>query len=646
MRKMQKNLLENAEKKHFSEEQMAVLSDEAFTIAELRRAFRYFDCQRQYYTDDETADEFKRCVQILRPALAVNFCANSIAIMDFLFPLRRDYLLGPEKKKEILELLIQTENASFADGLLRLMLDVPELCQNYKLAGGKAIFPSLVRDGYVIGDAKEASLLWLPVWTSYLGRILKEHPDVDFDEFLENMDVSDADGEGYRKISLNDKKIFESEMRKNPYTEKLKEAGFLDEGDITDENREDSFIGTIQYSKKQFDSSTAERFMQIAPEAEFRLAETYYDVNITADARNRSICMIFSVYQGVSGQNGQISPYGRMSSFKLLLFGNGKAYEELRLKNGRRLIPLTLKTLGQKMERENNPFFWDAWAAIMAVKSQINPFMKDIVRDMGEKTRQLRMPPVSLDKMLEYHSRSDFMTGYYKKAKDICVNWNKRNLAASYLLLQCKSRVDDKSFRKLLQVTDQELMKLAQEAHSADSCLRKVISGYISQTVQASEEEGIEIRDYVNMCMETKEKISLRFQSMKKLKEAHNKVTERHYIKGTRKVTVPKGSKFLTLRRKLPQEFEWIKSRQRLIEETAMQHHCVWSYADRITKDQTAIYSFLDKSGRFSNGKEDTRYTLEFGLDKKGRYFIRQIQGKYNQGNTSELYEHVKNLLV
>jgi len=72
----------------------------------------------------------------------------------------------------------------------------------------------------------------------------------------------------------------------------------------------------------------------------------------------------------------------------------------------------------------------------------------------------------------------------------------------------------------------------------------------------------------------------------------------------------------------------------------------VWSYADRITKDQTAICSFLDKSGRFSDGKEDTRYTLEFGLDKKGRYFIRQIQGKYNQGNTSELYEHVKNLLV
>ncbi len=497
----------------------------------------------------------------------------------------------------------------------------------------------------MIGGTKGIDLGTLSAWASYLKRILKEHPDAVFDEILENADVSYADEGGYRVINLNYGKIFWEEMRKNPYTEKLKEFGFLDEGDITHENKEDPFIVLIRYKKRRFDDSIVKQFMQIAPEAEFRLAEPYYDVSITADARNRSFCMVFSAYREVGVRNGQISPHDRMGNLKLLLFENGKAYEELCLKNGKRLIPLTLDTIGRKMHYEKDPFFSGIWEAIIAVKSQMNPFIKDIARDMGEKPRQLRMPPVSLDKLLEYHSRSDFLTGYYKKAKDVRVNWNKRNLAASYLLLQCKKRIDGKSFRKLLQVTDMEIMELACGTETAGACLEGLISGYISRAVRASKEDCIEICDYINMCLKTKEKISLRFQSMKKLTEAHNKVAEKFFIKGTGEVKIPKGSKFLALRRKLPQEFEWIKSRGRLIRETVMQHHCVWSYAGLITEDQAAIYSFLDKSGRFSDKKEGTRYTLEFGLDKKGGYYIRQIRGKYNQGDTSGLYKYVRDLI-
>lgn len=43
-------------------------------------------------------------------------------------------------------------------------------------------------------------------------------------------------------------------------------------------------------------------------------------------------------------------------------------------------------------------------------------------------------------------------------------------------------------------------------------------------------------------------------------------------------VKVPKGSVFLSLRQRLPDLFVWIRSRQRLIQESVWQHNCVSSY--------------------------------------------------------------------
>lgn len=53
--------------------------------------------------------------------------------------------------------------------------------------------------------------------------------------------------------------------------------------------------------------------------------------------------------------------------------------------------------------------------------------------------------------------------------------------------------------------------------------------------------------------------------------------------------SVPKNSRFKDL--KLPSEFEYITTKKRLVKETAVQHHCVWSYTNSINKDRCAIYS-------------------------------------------------------
>lgn len=50
------------------------------------------------------------------------------------------------------------------------------------------------------------------------------------------------------------------------------------------------------------------------------------------------------------------------------------------------------------------------------------------------------------------------------------------------------------------------------------------------------------------------------------------------------------------MRKLLPPEYEWITTSKRLIEESAIQRHCVWQYEDKIKKDKCAIYSYVSKS--------------------------------------------------
>ena len=83
------------------------------------------------------------------------------------------------------------------------------------------------------------------------------------------------------------------------------------------------------------------------------------------------------------------------------------------------------------------------------------------------------------------------------------------------------------------------------------------------------------------------------------------------------RVSVPKDTVFKKLRKILPTEFEWIKTRKRLNKESLMMGHCVWSYGDEINKDKCAIYSFIDEEGKYSTEGCRKRYTLEFQFVKK-----------------------------
>lgn len=146
------------------------------------------------------------------------------------------------------------------------------------------------------------------------------------------------------------------------------------------------------------------------------------------------------------------------------------------------------------------------------------------------------------------------------------------------------------------------------------------------------------IIDYFNMCKTMKKKINLCFTSAKKLKEAHNRLSEEYTAKRTPKVTVSKKSKFNSLRDILPEEFEWIKTTKRLVHESCSMHHCVATYANKINADHCAIYSAISP---FDN----KRYTIEFCIDSKQNYYIRQCYGVWDSDCPVEFWSYIESFL-
>ena len=95
---------------------------------------------------------------------------------------------------------------------------------------------------------------------------------------------------------------------------------------------------------------------------------------------------------------------------------------------------------------------------------------------------------------------------------------------------------------------------------------------------------------------------------------------------------------YTKLRKLLPKEFEWIKTKKRLLKESEIQHHCVWTYGGKINADKSAIYSFV-------YAPENKRYTIEFVYGNNGEYKIWQMQSCCNKGHSKEAYEYVKSFL-
>lgn len=319
----------------------------------------------------------------------------------------------------------------------------------------------------------------------------------------------------------------------------------------------------------------------------------------------------------------------------IVVFGdNNTIYYEFR----NRLIPLSVKKLISFLDYfpSKVTFGKELFNAIFSFYRRLNPFVNDI--DGVIKQNNYFIIPLNFNELLQYHSKKDFFLNKYKLSSSININYNKRDMTASYLIIKSWNMVAPEHRNKLLQIKESPYFLSSSNSYSR-SC-EVFLMEYIIENLGGDYKYDGEIirlaKDYVKMCRLAKQKIKINFRAVAALREAHDRVSESVYMKETPLVKIKKNTRFKELRKILPDEFEWIKSRKRLIKETVMQSHCVWSYADKINRDTCQIYSYVNENGE--------RFTLEFRISRK-KYILVQAQGKYNQADTSTVKEYVNQIL-
>lgn len=387
--------------------------------------------------------------------------------------------------------------------------------------------------------------------------------------------------------------------------------------------------------------------------------------------------------------SGNLQSYDEMKSNKnnIVIFPNGDIYKEIK---NEKLVPISFKELYDLRNLNNDTK--KLVDCIISEVSKMTPIFKDISRDF----EITNLFPIKFNDLYKYHTKNELMKDMYGLAKDLSINYNKININLSYLIVKSYNYVNDRSKKILIQLKDKDnsILKLVNRciAKRWQRCTykRKVfffLQSIIIYTINEKTDWGktrkkhieenlnfiaenildaefnefeedcaddmvIQVGDYVNMCIysnkRVKPKVDLSISNIHTLIEKHNDVSWLSRKSGTKPVKVPKDSVFNDLREILPKEFEWIKNRKRLILETELQHHCVWSYADKISSDMCAIYSYVDKDGSKSlcNDGKPKRYTIEFNFNKQnGTYYVEQVQGKYDAVNSSGMRNYIDKIL-
>ena len=308
-------------------------------------------------------------------------------------------------------------------------------------------------------------------------------------------------------------------------------------------------------------------------------------------------------------------------------------------------FPLSMKALYPFFECKMVADYFNALADITH-----NLLLKDVLRDMSE-CKHTFVSPIRYEDTVQYHNKAEYFKASYKNASIIKWNYNKHNVNLSYMVLKALSVVSVADYG-MLQNTPEIMLKYIDipvyGKGAASAILTEFLAGFY---IERDSSIGTTAKDFVNMTRNSRKDVVLHY-SIKRMVDEHNHFNDKqdyaYYSARVPVFKVPKNSKFNTLRKILPKSFEWIKTKKRLINESIMMHHCVWSYHDRIQSDVCAIYSYMDEKGEFDVAKKNIpkRYTVEFIFNPRtNSYEIRQIQTAYDRYGGELLRDHILSIL-
>lgn len=236
--------------------------------------------------------------------------------------------------------------------------------------------------------------------------------------------------------------------------------------------------------------------------------------------------------------------------------------------------------------------------------------------------------PCLVKEAAQYHNKRDLMLSLYH-CDDLNINLNKRNCNAVYALSKIYKRMTDEAFAKALQIDNIKYQHVGRERCRFAYMIYNALYGtYIAN------DNDVLLRDAIYDEYNHK---SISLLSPNTITERHNERNKKAEAKKV-KFSIRKDTKFKTLIDNMPLEYELIKTPERLVAETHMQHNCVALsdfYANKIRNDKSLLYSVIF---------EDKRHTIEIAGDR-GHYKAIQCYKACNQHPSEKLMQELKQIL-
>lgn len=258
---------------------------------------------------------------------------------------------------------------------------------------------------------------------------------------------------------------------------------------------------------------------------------------------------------------------------------------------------------------------------VFGLLSEYNPTWKDIIAHIGE-YHQMGYP-VEAQQIMSARNKNDLF--HRLLGSRVPVNYNRISLIDGILTLRMEPLIKENELPLFAQVVKEGWLEKAKQSllagrrpalidtAFAEELLGRMLGLYYNNkdmkntNTDANRYREVSVyRDYVRLCVLRGQGVSFRYNSYRRLLREHDALMRTELITTCETLNqsiIAEHSDFYALRRILPEEFEWIKTDTRLLEEGKMQRNCVFVYKRQIENDHCAIYHW-EHEGR--------QYTIEF----------------------------------
>jgi hypothetical protein len=695
MRKAVVNLLKKADKYSFSEEEKQFLCREDLSVDILNIIFDYFYANNSTYTSDQLCQEVQKVLSFPKKMLQNEYVNRISSCLPYGHV---DEIIGSYKKRCIFYFHSDCNFDNIYQSLMKNNIEYYYIKEIYEVYKNNYI-PSSIHLMYNIRHIKNKNNIEILIkaWKNIIEKINKhklyDHKrDLFFNGYNKNINYilnlienaecvlnSNIKINQYIKydkaktiITVNTKKFYEENiLSQNEFIYKLIKKFNMEYCDSEKYiyNSEFGFKDKIVDTYKEFSKSTKTKLLLY-----------FTNTELIMKIKNNNLNLTLNEYNQIEINNGNTYSKGLRKKIDLWITPDGAIFISNTKSKANKFYPLSVDDLITFMNYKNNNDFKKVINLYIQNKINENNFFKDIINDFKDGC----LMPLKVNECVYFHNKKELLNKKYKISNDININWNKRNLNLSYLIIKSYPYVDEKGKEILKQITEFDLNRYyhlskykVKVSRFLEDIIYNNINKYSGQNLIAKcnnelndlpeslkdekqyvydynvENDNLKptIRDYVHMTLSSKArkkpKIKLNIKSVNEIQNKHDEITESTNVDvNTGSVNVPKDSRFNTLRNILPDEFEWIKTRKRLILETKIQHHCVWSYASYITNDESAIYSYVDTDGSKHEDGVPRRYTIEFKYDPTDKkYYIKQVQGRFDSVNASNMTEYIQQIL-